>query len=285
MNSPRAARRAAASTPGAQRAAALPATIAIDIGGTGIKASILGPDGAMIADRVRLDTPHPASPVNVLTTIVQLRAQLPGFDRISAGFPGVVRHGQVLTAPHLGTELWRGFPLGAALQDRLGAPARILNDADVQGFGVIAGRGLECVLTLGTGLGSALFIEGRLAPHLELSQHPLRKKKNYDEYLGDAALRAKGPEKWNRRVERAIAVVRTLINFDVLYLGGGNAEHLSFKLPKDVKIVSNTAGITGGIRLWDPVNDALFAGPPPVEEVSREKGIVPHEGRRRRALK
>jgi polyphosphate glucokinase len=285
MKSPRNARRAAISRRGAQRAATSPATLAIDIGGTGIKASVLGQDGAMIADRVRLDTPHPASPENVLIAIVQLRAQLPGFDRISAGFPGVVRHGQVLTAPHLGTEQWHGFPLAAALQDRLGAPARVLNDADVQGFGVIAGRGLECVLTLGTGLGSALFIEGQLAPHLELSQHPLRKKKTYDEYLGDAALRANGTRKWNRRVERAIAVVRTLINFDVLYLGGGNAEHLSFKLPRDVKIVSNTAGITGGIHLWDPANDALFAGPPPVEEVTRAEGVVPNETRRRRSLR
>jgi polyphosphate glucokinase len=239
-----------------------PATLAIDIGGTGVKASVLGPKGEMIAARVRLDTPHPASPENVLATIVQLRAQLPGFDRISAGFPGVIRHGQVLTAPNLGTELWHGFLLAAALQDRLGAPARVLNDADVQGFGVIAGHGLECVLTLGTGLGSALFIEGQLAPHLELSQHPLRKRKTYDAYLGDAALEAKGHKKWNRRVERAIAVVRTLMNFDVLYLGGGNAEHISFKLPDDVRIVSNTAGITGGIHLWDPRNGAMFAGPP-----------------------
>jgi polyphosphate glucokinase len=269
--------------PGAPRAAASPATLAIDIGGTGIKASILGPDGAMIADRVRLDTPHSASPENVLTTIVHLRAQLPGFDRISAGFPGVVRHGHVLTAPHLGTAQWHGFPLATALQARLGAPARVLNDADVQGFGVIAGRGLECVLTLGTGLGSALFIEGCLAPHLELSQHPLRNNKTYDEYLGDAALKAKGVETWNRRVERAIAIVRTLINFDVLYLGGGNAEHVTFALPSDVRIVSNAAGITGGIRLWDPANEVLFAGPPPIAAAPRGKGIVPGAARRARS--
>jgi polyphosphate glucokinase len=262
-----------------RRNAASPTTLAIDIGGTGIKASVLGPDGAMMADRVRLETPHPAAPDDVLAAIVQLREQLPGFDRISAGFPGVVRHGQVLTAPHLGTEQWRGFPIAAGLQERLGAPARVLNDADVQGFGVIAGRGLECVLTFGTGLGSALFLEGRLAPHLELSQHPLRKKQTYDEYLGDAALKAKGTKKWNRRVEKAIAVVRTLINFDCLYLGGGNAEHIAFELPSDIRIVPNTAGITGGIRLWDAANDPLFAGPPTVKDSSRAREIA--EGERR----
>jgi polyphosphate glucokinase len=156
---------------GANGASSSPATLAIDIGGTGLKASVLGPDGAMIADRVRLDTPHPASPENVLTTIVQLLAQLPGFDRIAAGFPGVVRHGQVLTAPHLGTKLWQGCPLATVLQERLGAPARVLNDADVHGFGVVAGCGLECVLTLGTGLGSALFISARRRSRRRASRH------------------------------------------------------------------------------------------------------------------
>jgi polyphosphate glucokinase len=259
---------------GANGASPAPATLAIDIGGTGLKASVLGPDGAMIADRLRLDTPHPASLENVLATIAQLVAQLPDFDRISVGFPGVVRHGQVLTAPHLGTGLWKGCPLATALQERLGAPARVLNDADVQGFGVVARRGLECVLTFGTGLGSALFVEGRLAPHLELSQHPLHKGKTYDEYLGEAALEAKGAKTWNRRVARAIGVVRKLINFDVLYLGGGNAEHVSLKLPDDVRIVSNTAGITGGIHLWLPENDVLFAGPPPEAPGPRSKSVT-----------
>jgi polyphosphate glucokinase len=240
-----------------------PATMAIDIGGTGIKASILAPDGAMIADRIRLETPHPASPDNVLAVILQLQAQLPSFDRVSAGFPGVIRHGEVVTAPHLGNDLWHGFPLAAALQERLGAPARVLNDADVQGFGVIDGRGLECVLTLGTGLGMALFVEGRLAPHLEIGWIPWRKNKTYDAYIRDAALKEKGRKKWNRNLEEVVEVVRTLINFDMLYLGGGNAEHVSFALPSDVRIVSNNAGITGGVRLWDPENDAFFAGPPP----------------------
>jgi polyphosphate glucokinase len=240
-----------------------PATIAIDIGGTGIKASVLAPDGAMIADRIRLETPHPASPDAVLAVILQLQAQLPSFDRVSAGFPGVVRHGEVLTAPHLGNDLWHGFPLAAALQERLRAPTRVLNDADVQGFGVIDGRGLECVLTLGTGLGMALFVEGRLAPHLEIGWVPFRKDKTYDFYIRDAALKEKGRKRWNRNLEGVIEVVRTLVNFDVLYLGGGNAEHVTFALPSDVRIVSNNAGITGGVRLWEPENDAFFAGPPP----------------------
>lgn len=236
-----------------------PLTLAIDIGGTGLKASVLGRDGGMIAAPARIATPHPALPERVLDDLRELAAGLPPFDRISAGFPGVVRHGRIMTAPHLGTADWHGFDLAAALEKALGKPARVLNDADVQGLGVVSGHGLECVLTFGTGLGSALFQDGVLGPHLELSQHPIRKKKTYDVYLGDAALRAKGRKRWNRRVARAIEIVRRLVNFDILYLGGGNARKLRLDLPPDIRIVDNSAGITGGIRLWDERHDPHFA--------------------------
>jgi polyphosphate glucokinase len=151
----------------------------------------------------------------------------------------------------LGTSYWRDFPLVARLEQRWQKPARMLNDAEVQGFGVIAGKGLECVLTLGTGFGSAVYRDGELMPHLELGQHPVWKSKTYDQYLGAAALKRKGRIRWNRRVKRMLVIVRTLLNFDRLYLGGGNARKIDFELPADVTIVSNEAGITGGIRLWD----------------------------------
>lgn len=104
----------------------------------------------------------------------------------------MVRHGRVLTAPNLGTEAWRGFALPAVLQQKLGKPARMLNDATVLGLGVIAGHGVECVITLGTGMGFALFDDGRPGPHLELSQHPVHNKETYDQWIGNAALRAAG---------------------------------------------------------------------------------------------
>ncbi len=174
----------------------------------------------------------------------------------------MVRHGEVRTAPNLGTPVWRGFPLAATLAAQLGRPVRLLNDASVQGLGVIAGTGVECVITLGTGLGFALFDDGRLAPHLELSQHPVRGDKTYDQYLGTAALRDVGPQRWNRRVARSIGFITTLVGYDGLYLGGGNAKHITFDLPPGVKIVSNQAGITGGVRLWDPLLDPAFAASP-----------------------
>ena len=120
----------------------------------------------------------------MVDALVGLATPLGHFDRVSVGFPGVVRQGQVLTAPNLGTPAWRHFPLTSALTDKLGKPARMLNDAEVQGLGVISGKGLECVITLGTGMGFALFQDGRPAPHLELSQHPLHKGKTYDQFIG-----------------------------------------------------------------------------------------------------
>ena len=236
-----------------------PYTLAIDIGGSHVKASVLDGAGVPIVERVEAVTPRPAPPGAIFEVLQSLVRRLPPFDRISAGFPGVIRDGCVLTAPNLGTAAWRGFRLAAELETQLGKRARVLNDAEVQGLAVIAGSGLECVLTFGTGMGSAIYRDGNLTPHLELGQHPAWKGKAYDEYVGAAALRKLGVAKWNRRVSRVIALVRTLLNFDHLYLGGGNGVNISLALPRDVTIVSNRAGITGGVRLWEARFDAVFS--------------------------
>ena len=233
-------------------------TLALDIGGTGLKAGVLAPDGHVVAGPARVATPHPSEPGAVVTALKELVRPLGAFQRISIGFPGVVRGGVVLTAPNLGTEAWHGFPLAKTLADQLGAQARLANDGTVQGLGVITGHGLECVITLGTGMGFALFENGVPGPHLELSQHPVHKSRTYDQYLGNAALHEVGKKRWLRRVHRAIGIIATLTNFDVLYIGGGNARHLQSGLPPNVHTVPNEAGITGGIRLWDAKLDALF---------------------------
>jgi polyphosphate glucokinase len=240
----------------AERSAGL-LTLAIDIGGTRLKAGILATTGKMSTGPHRVDTPHPAAPAAVVDALVDLVGPLGKFDRISIGFPGVVRNGRVLTAPNLGSPAWHGFALADTLAERLGVPARIENDATVQGLGVIAGRGLECVITLGTGMGFALFQDGRPAPHLELSQHPVRGHKTYDQYIGNAAFRAVGRKQWNRRVRKAIDCINTLTSYDTLYIGGGNSKNVQLDLPASVQLVSNEAGITGGIRLWDTLHDPV----------------------------
>jgi polyphosphate glucokinase len=188
-----------------------------------------------------------------------LVVQLGPFRRVSIGFPGVVRRGRVLTAPNLGTTDWHDFSLAEALGDKLSVPTRLANDATVQGLGVIAGQGIECVITLGTGMGFALFEDGRPGPHLELSQHPVHGSKTYDQYIGNAARRDAGRKRWSRRVHKAIGCIATLTDFDVLYIGGGNARHVDGELPSKVQLVSNEAGITGGIKLWSAELDGMFA--------------------------
>jgi polyphosphate glucokinase len=236
-----------------------PLTLAIDIGGSRLKAGLLDTNGEMVAGPNRVDTPPRPVPQVVVEALVGLAGQLGGFDRISVGFPGVVRQGQVLTAPNLGTDDWRHFPLAASLTDKLGKPTRMMNDAEVQGLGVIIGKGLECVITLGTGMGFSLFQDGHPSPHLELSQHPIRTGKTYDQYVGAAAYRQIGRKHWNRRVKRALECIDTLVGFDMLYIGGGNAKHVTLDLPANVRLVSNEAGITGGVRLWDHTLDQMFA--------------------------
>jgi polyphosphate glucokinase len=246
----------------ADRAPALqngPRTLAIDVGGTGLKASVLDQAGKMLADRIRVATPYPCPPKVLIQTLVALVAPFPVFDRISVGFPGVVREGRTLTAPHFGDRLWRDFPLAAALTKRLGKPVRLLNDAEIQGFGIVKGRGLEVVLTLGTGAGTAVFRDGVLMPHLELAQHPIHDNQTYNDYIGSEALRRKGAKKWNRRVRKTIKILNSLLHYDVLYLGGGNGVKV-IDPPREVRVESNQAGITGGIRLWDADVEQLLFG-------------------------
>ncbi|HXP04563.1 MAG TPA: ROK family protein [Stellaceae bacterium] len=227
-------------------------TLAVDIGGTGIKLAALDDSGRIVGPPVRVPTPpKPVAPAELIRVIDGAAPPLGPFERVSVGFPGMVRGGKVITAPNLGTELWAGFDLQAALAKQLKKPVRVMNDADVQGYGAIKGKGVEMVLTLGTGAGTSIFADGKAVPHLELAHHPLHGNKTYDDYIGNAALEAKGKRKWNKRVERALAVLRTVVNFDHLYIGGGNAKKIEFDLPKDITIVSNTDGLTGGIHLWD----------------------------------
>ncbi|HEY1100857.1 MAG TPA: ROK family protein [Myxococcota bacterium] len=234
-----------------------PFTLAIDVGGSGLKASVLDRAGAMTTERVRIDTPQPCTPELLVDGLTHLGEQLAGlgqrWERISVGFPGLVRHGVIRTAPNLNDDdVFAGFDIAAALSKALGAPGRAVNDADMQGLAVISGDGVEMVCTLGTGFGTALFADGRLQSHLEIAHLPFRKGETFDVQLGDDARRKIGKRKWQRRVLEALGHMATLTGFDHLYLGGGNAKHLGdLELPAHVTIVDNSAGIRGGVRLWD----------------------------------
>lgn len=225
-------------------------TLAIDIGGTGLKMLVLDEIGAPVTERTRVLTPRPAAPAAVIDALASKLAEHGAVDRVAVGFPGVVVEGVVKTAPNLSDVDWRGFDLASALADLIDAPVRVANDADVQGLGVIEGHGVELVLTLGTGCGSGLFVDGKLVPNLELGHHRFNARGTYEDNLGKPALRAIGKKRWNRRLARAIEHLDTVFNYRVLYLGGGHAKKVRLDLPANVKIVDNLAGLLGGIRLW-----------------------------------
>lgn len=224
--------------------------LSIDIGGSHIKATILNKEGQLQLEYERVDTPLPANPQNVLNTIKILVKRLPGYDKVSVGFPGYVKNGVIMTAPNLGTDFWKNVDFKKMLESELGKPTGVVNDADMQGLGVVSGKGFEMVVTLGTGFGTAILQDGYLLPHLEFAHHPISKKSTYDEYIGEKAFVKVGKVKWNKRMEKVFKVLKTVFNYDSIYIGGGNAKNLTLKLENNMKIVSNKDGIKGGARLW-----------------------------------
>jgi len=239
-------------------------TLALDIGGTGFKASVLDEKGAMVVDEVRAATPYPCPPETFMSTIMELVKPLPAAHRVTVGFPGLVRHGVILEVPSLSRRVrngerdeqlakaWSGFDLRTAIATAMSLPTKVANDADVQGCAVAKGKGLEFVLTLGTGVGTSLFQDGQLLPHLELSHGPYDDTMTTDVALGDFQLRHIGVDAWLVKVRKAIAYFDAMIIFDHLYVGGGNARLLSQDDvgPKGT-LVSNENGILGGIRIWE----------------------------------
>ena len=229
----------------------LPNTLSIDIGGTGVKLIVLDSKGTEMCDRQRQETPHPATPESILKVIEELTSKVPEFDRVAVGFPGVVRNGIIETAANLDTE-WSGINLAVQLEQRLNKPTSVANDADVQGYGCVSGKGVEMVLTLGTGMGSALFADGCLVPNLELAHHLFTKSKTYEDYVGRAALEAIGKEKWIKRIRKVILTTKYIWNWDLLHLGGGNSKLLKdTEISNDVILHSNKAGVLGGYFLWE----------------------------------
>ncbi|MFZ1030305.1 MAG: ROK family protein [Limnoraphis robusta] len=227
-----------------------PRTLAIDIGGSGIKMMVLNLVGEPLTQRARVETPQPATPELVIAAVSELARQQGEFERVSVGFPGVVVRGVTKTAVNLHPE-WLDLDFAGKLSHQLGKPVRVANDADIQGLGAISGHGVELVLTLGTGIGTALFLNGRLVPNLEGGHHPFRKGETYEQQLGNATLEKIGKKRWNLRLEKALKTLHRVLNCDRIYLGGGNTKKINFELPNFIEVIPNVTGILGGIRLWE----------------------------------
>ena len=225
-------------------------TLVIDIGGSAIKGMILDEEGRPLSARLRLQTPKPATVEAVMRVLGRIAAKKSEeYDQVAVGFPGVLRGGIVATAPNL-DESWKGQPLDRLVQEALGRPVRSTNDTNLHGLAAIKGKGTELVLALGTGFGSALFIDGRPVPNFEMAHHPLRKAHTYEDLLGNAALQRHGKKEWNRNLRLAIETLDRLFHYDALLVGGGNARHIKGQLEPPAQVIPNRAALLGGVALW-----------------------------------
>ena len=240
--------------------------LGIDIGGTGIKGAPVNPDtGELLADRFRLDTPQPARPADVARVVRQVVDHFGGgIDRVGITFPGVVKSGVVRSAANMDKE-WIGLDAGRLFVQALGVPAAVMNDADAAGvaemhFGAGQGvRGVVQMVTLGTGIGSALFLDGKLLPNTEFGHLEIRGK--------DSELRASERvreakdlswKKWGGSVGEYLARLEALLSPDLFIIGGGVSKKADKFFPYVKKLVTapvvaaklqNEAGIVGAAYL------------------------------------
>ncbi len=238
-------------------------TLSLDVGGSGIKAMVLNEHGEPASDRSRVETPYPCPPELFLQIVSKLVSDLPSFDRVSVGFPAMVRSGCIYRAtafsravksgprdPEL-FALWNGYPLQDRISKLLNAHTLVINDADMQGCAVVTGVGLEFVVTLGTGVGTGVFNNGHLLPHMELA-HGSFAGTNIDIALGDAQRKLIGNKTWRPLVTRALIDFDAMFFPNKMFVGGGNAKLLQEEdLIPGCEIIPNTAGLTGGVRAWE----------------------------------
>jgi len=222
-------------------------TLAIDVGGSGVKAALLDGDGDMVSEKLREETPDHFTPGELLEMVERMARQLSQFDRVAVGIPGIVHRDVVYSLPASRSRAFKGYELGARLAELLGKRVRVTNDATMHGLAAIDGDGIEMVITLGTGLGTALFINGVLSAHYQTLPD---QDEPFSAY-GDAARKKIGRKRWEERVQALFDQLRGITNYDRLYVGGGNAERLKGELPTRVKRIDSAAGILGGHRLWE----------------------------------
>ena len=213
--------------------------LVIDVGGTHVK---------LLATGRKIRAAIPSGPAMTPTKMVKAVREVAKsweYNAVSIGYPGPVVHNQLLTEPHNLGRGWVGFNFQKAFR----RPVRLINDAAMQALGSYEGRRM-LFLGLGTGLGSAMIVDGILEP-MELAHLPYKKGRTYEEYVGKKGLKRMGKKKWRRHVEDVIERFRTALNVDDVVLGGGNTKLLK-TLPKGVRRGTNANAFIGGFRLWKP---------------------------------
>jgi polyphosphate glucokinase len=211
--------------------------LAIDIGGSHVKMRVFG--------RRELRQFESGPDLTPRRMVAQVHALVGNwiYDAVSIGYPGVVLHGKVVAEPHNLGPGWVGFDFHKAF----GRPTRLLNDAAMQAVGSYEG-GRMLFLGLGTGLGSAMIVDGVVAP-MELAHLPYKKGRTYEAYVGARGLKRLGLKKWSRTVNEVVTQLSTLLEADYVVIGGGNARKLK-RLPKNAGLGSNDFAFLGGFRVW-----------------------------------
>jgi polyphosphate glucokinase len=211
--------------------------LAIDIGGSHVKMRV--PDHPDVRE---FESGPTLSARQMVAGVHELTGDWT-FSRVSIGYPGVVMHGRIVAEPHNLGKGWVGFDFEAAF----GRPTRIINDASMQAIGSYEG-GRMLFLGLGTGLGSAMIVDG-IVESMELAHLIFKKGKTYEDYVGDAGRRRLGGKRWRRAVEDVVGQLRAVLQADYVVLGGGNARRLK-RLPEGARLGDNGLAFTGGFRLW-----------------------------------
>lgn len=226
-----------------------PTTLTIDVGSSHVKGYAADGRGKLLTERLRVDTPEDLTARSLLALLADVAGQLPVCDRVAVGLPGIVHRGIVYSLPLAADRELHRVPIAAPLAKRLGRPVRLYNDAELHGLGVIRRKGIELVLTLGSGLGTALFLDGSLGPRIQFVG--MSDAEYAGGPVGDAALEGLGKKKWSQRVEGIMRGLRHVTHFDRCYLGGGNADKLKFDLPDDMVTIDAQAPALGGVRAWE----------------------------------
>ena len=233
--------------------------LGIDIGGTGIKGALVDTEtGALVSERIKIATPHPATPPDVVDVVEELVAQSGHDGPIGCTFPAVVMHGVVRTAANV-DDSWIGVDAASLIGDRLGVPVTIVNDADAAGVAEMAhgaGRGQAgtvLLLTLGTGIGSALFVDGYLVPNTELGHLEVRGKEA--EHRASNTVRKEKDLSWShygKHLDGVLQEYESLFSPDLFILGGGISKKtdkflpsISVSAPVVPAELLNNAGIVG----------------------------------------
>jgi len=212
--------------------------LVIDVGGTHVKVLATGQK-----EPVNIDS---GPNMTAARLVKEVRKVTAGWDYsgVSIGYPAPVIHGHPLCEPHNLGGGWVGFDFKKAF----GRPVKILNDAAMQALGIYKG-GRMLFLGLGTGLGSAMIVDGMLQP-MEVAHLPYKKGRTYEDYLGLRGLKRLGKKRWRRHVAKVVEQLKNALEADYVVLGGGNAKLLK-KLPPGARLGDNSTAFTGGFRLWE----------------------------------